>query len=348
MMSEDSRMSGITVTDEERKLLEGWTEIDGDLDGCSPDTVRAILGSRLAFGRMDAPRSRHWQVPEGVDCLNDIAYVDDDLRAHKLDLYLPHDALLRNGRVTPVYIDIHGGGFMYGYKELNRNFCTHLAQRGFAVFSVNYRLVPRTDFMGQLDDVLMALTWIKNHLNEYPVSSDRIFVTGDSAGGTLALYALAVESDAQFARTLGLKPAGLRLRGAAFVSGLFDLTPYVSVDPAGFHPTGSPTDALTMIAPSFFGSFVRAGGDRLADLTTMVDMVRLPPVFLNTSADDFLQGEALKLAEILCRRGRDFELHDLRPNRLQALGHVYPVAMTWLEESIRTLDQIHDFSYDLI
>ena len=80
----------------------------------------------------------------------------------------------------------------------------------------------------------------------------------------------------------------------------------------------------------------------------MVDMVRLPPVFLNTSADDFLQGEALKLAGILCRRGRDFELHDLRPNRLQTLGHVYPVAMTWLEESIRTLDQIHDFSYDLI
>ena len=347
-MGEDSRMSEITVTDEERKLLEGWTEIDGDLDGCSPDTVRAILGSRLTFGRMDAPRSRHWQVPEGVDCLNDIAYVDDDLRAHKLDLYLPHDALLRNGRVTPVYIDIHGGGFMYGYKELNRNFCTHLAQRGFAVFSVNYRLVPRTDFMGQLDDVLTALTWIKNHLNEYPVSSDRIFLTGDSAGGTLALYALAVESDAQFARTLGLKPAGLRLRGAAFVSGLFDLTPYVSVDLADVHPTGSPTDALTMIAPSFFGSFVRAGGDRLADLTTMVDMVRLPPVFLNTSADDFLQGEALKLAEILCRRGRDFELHDLRPNRLQTLGHVYPVAMTWLEESIRTLDQIHDFSYDLI
>ena len=347
-MGEDSRMSEITVTDEERKLLEGWTEIDGDLDGCSPDTVRAILGSRLTFGRMDASRSRNWQVPEGVDCLNDIAYVDDDLRAHKLDLYLPHDALLRNGRVIPVYIDIHGGGFMYGYKELNRNFCTHLAQRGFAVFSVNYRLVPSTDFMGQLDDVLTALTWIKNHLNEYPVSSDRIFLTGDSAGGTLALYALAVESDAQFARTLGLKPAGLRLRGAAFVSGLFDLTPYVSVDPADVHPTGSPTDALTMIAPSFFGSFVRAGGDRLADLTTMVDMVRLPPVFLNTSADDFLQGEALKLAEILCRRGRDFELHDLRPNRLQTLGHVYPVAMTWLEESIRTLDQIHDFSYDLI
>ncbi len=338
----------MTVTDEERELLEGWTEVDGDLDGCSPDMVRAVLGSRLTFGRMDAPRSRHWQVPEGVDCFNDIAYVDDGLRAHKLDFYLPHDVLLRNGRVTPVYIDIHGGGFMYGYKELNRNFCTHLAQRGFAVFSVNYRLIPSTDFMGQLSDVLTALTWIKNHLDEYPVSSDRIFLTGDSAGGTLALYMLAVESDDQFAQRLGLKPAGLRPRGAAFVSGLFDLTPYLSVDPEDSHSTGSATNALAMVAPAFFRSFVQAGGDQVADLTTMVDMVRLPPVFLNTSADDFLQGDALKLAEILCGKGRDFELHDLRPNRLQTLGHVYPVAMTWLEESRQALDQIHDFSYDLI
>ncbi len=345
MMSKDAQM---TVTDEERELLEGWTEVDGDLDGYSPDMVRAVLGSRLTFGRMDAPRSRHWQVPEGVDCFNDIAYVDDGLRAHKLDLYLPHDVLLRNGRVTPVYIDIHGGGFMYGYKELNRNFCTHLAQRGFAVFSVNYRLIPSTDFMGQLSDVLTALTWIKNHLDVYPVSPDRIFLTGDSAGGTLALYMLAVESDDQFAQRLGLKPAGLRPRGAAFVSGLFDLTPYLSVDPEDSDTTGSATNALAMVAPSFFRSFVQAGGDQVADLTTMVDMVRLPPVFLNTSADDFLQGDALKLAEILCGKGRDFELHDLRPNRLQTLGHVYPVAMTWLEESRHALDQIHDFSYDLI
>ena len=345
MMSKDAQM---TVTDEERELLEGWTEVDGDLDGCSPDMVRAVLGSRLTFGRMDAPRSRHWQVPEGVDCFNDIAYVDDGLRAHKLDLYLPHDALLRNGRVTPVYIDIHGGGFMYGYKELNRNFCTHLAQRGFAVFSVNYRLIPSTDFMGQLSDVLTALTWIKNRLDEYPVSPDRIFLTGDSAGGTLALYMLAAESDDQFAQRLGLKPAGLRPRGAAFVSGLFDLTPYLSVDPEDSHSTGSATNALAMVAPSFFRSFVQAGGDQVADLRTMVDMVHLPPVFLNTSADDFLQGDALKLAGILCGKGRDFELHDPRPNRLQTLGHVYPVAMTWLEESRQALDQIHDFSYDLI
>ncbi|MCT6919585.1 MAG: alpha/beta hydrolase, partial [Bifidobacteriales bacterium] len=83
MMSKDTDM---TVTDEERELLEGWTEVDRDLGDCRADIAKTVLGSRLTFGRMDAPRSRHWQVPEGVDCFNDIAYVDDGLRAHKLDL----------------------------------------------------------------------------------------------------------------------------------------------------------------------------------------------------------------------------------------------------------------------
>ena len=46
----------------------------------------------------------------------------------------------------PVYIDVHGGGFVYGYKELNRNFCIALARRGFAVISISYRVLPTSRF----------------------------------------------------------------------------------------------------------------------------------------------------------------------------------------------------------
>ena len=64
------------------------------------------------------------------------------------------------GHTLPVYIDIHGGGFTYGYKELNRNFNVHLAEQGFAVFSLNYRPAPQTDLRGQLADIQAALRWI--------------------------------------------------------------------------------------------------------------------------------------------------------------------------------------------
>ncbi len=80
-------------------------------------------------------------------------------RGHLLDLYLPHSAMVRGGATLTVFIDIHGGVFTYGYKELNRNFNPHRAALGFAVFSLNYRPAPQTDLRGQLADVQNALAW---------------------------------------------------------------------------------------------------------------------------------------------------------------------------------------------
>ena len=57
-------------------------------------------------------------------------------------------------------------------------------------------------------------------------------------------------------------------------------------------------------------------------------------------------GETLALATALARKGTDFELHDWKPARHDSLGHVFPVCMTWREESLRTLADIRRFSYD--
>ena len=137
---------------------ERWTETTGDLEGVPENLLPGILGMRFGAIAIDTPRSERWSTPEDIDVIADLAYLPDGgydtaagaCRGHLLDLYLPHDAVLRGGHTLPVYIDIHGGGFTYGYKELNRNFNVHLAEQGFAVFSLNYRPAPQTDLRGQL------------------------------------------------------------------------------------------------------------------------------------------------------------------------------------------------------
>ena len=132
---------------------ERWTETTGDLEGVPENLLPGILGMRFGAIAIDTPRSERWSTPEDIDVIADLAYLPDGgydtaagaCRGHLLDLYLPHDAVLRGGHTLPVYIDIHGGGFTYGYKELNRNFNVHLAEQGFAVFSLNYRPAPQTD-----------------------------------------------------------------------------------------------------------------------------------------------------------------------------------------------------------
>lgn len=168
-------------------------------------------------------------------------------RGHLLDLYLPHDAVLRCGHTLPVYIDIHGGGFTYGYKELNRNFNVHLAETGFAVFSLNYRPAPQTDLRGQLADVQAALRWIKAHLTDYPVNPNAVFLTGDSAGGALTMLTLAIENNAEAAAAFGVdEPSGIGFAGAAPVCGAYSsasLETMGSELTVGYDPNRPPPDS---------------------------------------------------------------------------------------------------------
>lgn len=71
---------------------------------------------------------------------------------HTLNLYRPLGA---EGPL-PVVVDIHGGGWMYGDRELNRAYCMYLASQGWAVMGMSYRLLPEVDLRGQVQDVLPA------------------------------------------------------------------------------------------------------------------------------------------------------------------------------------------------
>lgn len=339
-----------------------WTEIDGDLTdpatlGLSPERAEAFRRNRYDTALFDLPRSAYWRDPDDVDVIADLPYLPDggtdraagQCRGHLLDLYLPHEAVVRGGRV-PVYVDIHGGGFTYGYKELNRNFNTHLASRGFVVASLNYRPAPQTDLKGQLADVQAALRWLKAHLAEYPADPNAVFITGDSAGGALALLTLAIERSADAAAAFGVaQPSGLRFAGGALVCGVYSLASPTAAAQAGSAGIAyDPAKRLMlerMLGPEFFAGLDAADPTYLTP-DGIVANVDLPPLFLLTSSDDFLEADSLALATALSRKGVDFELSDRKVARHETLGHVYPIGMTWLDESQQALDAIRRFSYD--
>ena len=74
--------------------------------------------------------------------------------------------------------------------------------------------------------------------------------------------------------------------------------------------------------------------------------VDLPPLFITTCSDDFLEADNLALATALSRKSADFELFDPKTGRHEALGHVFVIGMPWLTASVDCLERIRDFSYD--
>ena len=104
----------------------------------------------------------------------------EELRA---DAYLPESAA-----PVPVAIAIHGGGWKAGSRDSYKHLGGLLAGRGYAVFSIDYRLVRKDGnrYPAAADDVRAALAYVRAHAAELNVDPARIVLMGDSAGAHLA------------------------------------------------------------------------------------------------------------------------------------------------------------------
>jgi acetyl esterase/lipase len=64
-----------------------------------------------------------------------------------------------------------------------------MAARGYVVWAIDYRHVPRYQFPAQIEDVEAALGFLRNHAAQYETDPNRIALLGRSAGAQLAMLA---------------------------------------------------------------------------------------------------------------------------------------------------------------
>jgi acetyl esterase/lipase len=119
--------------------------------------------------------------------------VVEGFRPLLLDLYLP--AAGAASGATIVYL--HGGGWAVGTRRrFGRSFLSWsptpldlLAQAGFAVATVDYRLSGEARFPAQLHDVKAAIRWLRGNASRLGIDPSRVITWGESAGGHLAVLA---------------------------------------------------------------------------------------------------------------------------------------------------------------
>lgn len=100
-----------------------------------------------------------------------------------LDAYTPEDSTVKH----PAILLIHGGGWSGGDKRYYAPMGRVLAGKGYATFSINYRLLTSTanKYPAQLDDAQRAVRWVRAHAGDYNIDPARMGALGDSAGGYL-------------------------------------------------------------------------------------------------------------------------------------------------------------------
>lgn len=96
---------------------------------------------------------------------------------------------------TPGVLWIHGGGYVTGMSEMVfMSRAKNLVKKyGAVVISPEYTLAGKAPYPAAIEDCYDALLYMKDHADELGISSNRIMVGGESAGGglTAALCILA-------------------------------------------------------------------------------------------------------------------------------------------------------------
>lgn len=105
----------------------------------------------------------------------------------KLSIFRPPPATRR----APILVHVHGGGWIAGDRNDRSGDLRWFADQGWLTVGVDYPLSSgeRHLWNGTADHIRCALSWLGSHASGYGGDPGRVVLTGDSAGGNLALHA---------------------------------------------------------------------------------------------------------------------------------------------------------------
>lgn len=247
--------------------------------------------------------------PDSVMEIKDIAYLQDDKKYHRMDIYRPKNA---EGSL-PVIVNIHGGGLLMGSKELNRLFCAQMCEMGFLVFCVEYPLVPNVQIYQLFADISAAMDAVGVMLENYGGNPEHVYLVGDSAGAYLITYVTAMQKCQAMAEAAGVTPSKLSVKALGLISGMFYTR---KMDSIGI-----------FLTEWIYGKGWKRHPFRPYTNPEHPDIVKnLPPCFLITAGGDHLRHYTLQFYEALKKRGAVCQLEDdPKDKQLEhAFSAIYP------------------------
>ena len=305
------------------KLYNTSPELMGELTNKGfVTTAISIVWDIVTF--YDNNRVNSQTMKENVTRLEDIPYIDDGSGEHMLDIFYPEGTKEK----LPVIIDIHGGGLMMGDKDSNRVYCSYLAERGYTVVALNYRLSPDVLYPSQVQDIMAAFKWVHDNADKYFIDLEKVYVTGDSAGGQLAYYVPLVNTSEQLQALYEVEPSGLEIDALGLVSGMYDFK-------NGFNAP---------LLSCYFGfDYKNSPYYNYLQPEEVLDLGELPPSYIVTCSRDFLHASGVYFDEILTEKNIEHQFRDWGLSVTKGSGHITSVAYPEIEESQNTINEMLAF-----
>lgn len=283
-------------------------------------SIQGLLFNLIA-SRSDAKRDGAIALPQGVTECRNISYGshgDDSL----LDVYYPSGT----NAPLPTIVSIHGGGYVYGSKEIYRRYGMDMARRGFAFVNFNYRLAPKWKFPTPLADTNAVLEWVCQNHQRYHLDPQKIILIGDSSGAQLASQYAAIHTNPKYAAHFDLKLAKVHICAVGLFCGMYDVAAL-----AAGRRTGLYRDYLGKLP----------GDDpRFRVLKAITE--QYPPSFIATACHDFLRANAAPMHKFLTGKGIPAQWKCYGNEEDKTVAHVFHVNIV-LPDAVQCNDDAADF-----
>ncbi len=271
---------------------------------------------RYLFEKGDEKRlSKMKQDISDLQIQKDIAYIQDGERGHLLDIY----SLKETSESAPVMINVHGGGLFASYKEVNANFNYEWARLGYRTVSISYRRIPEVTLKEQISDVMSAFRFLSENEQDLHLNLKDAYLTGDSAGALLSLFALSINKSDLLQNAFQEKGVGFEFQAAGFISICLDT---------------QRKDLMKCISDVVLSKEEQRMpyAKYILNPISMVDVAYYPPIYLVTGDQDLIQKDTFKLEQALKKHQVKCQLKNFPKGKERALDHVFAVKYpTWPE-----------------
>lgn len=253
----------------------------------------------------------------------DIEYTNRENDVFLMDIFKPKN--MKNVEL-PIIIIVHGGGLFFGTKNLVKRFARKLTEKGFLIFSLEYRKLSHVDIYEQIDDICAGMDAIGKLLIHFDVDFTKIFLVSDSAGSFLSTYAVAMEKSIGLQNIFGYKPSKVKIKAMCDICGLF----YVNKKNILFN----------IFSKFCYGK--RYKEIKLKQYDNLEDekiIGNLPPTLFVSSDYDFLKNDTVQYSEAFKKNNKLCKTIIYKNNK--KLKHVFPLMQPNEKESNEVIEEIY-------
>ena len=215
----------------------------------------------------------------------------------------------------PTLVFFHGGGWRTGHRSQHIPLAKALADRGYRVFLVEYRLSTEALYPAAMLDAQAALQWVSKRKNV-----GEIYVGGYSAGGQMAALLGSVQEENTYGK-------GVKVAGVIDIDGIL----------AFIHPeSGEGDDSKRTSAATYYFGYNKVEGEAIWKEGSALSHVTKsdPPVLFLNSADERMHAGR----DDFMRKMADFGIHT-EYHTFENSHHTFVLMNHWFDQVVDRMDR---------